>query len=1847
MPQGGDLADRERDHTSLQQLQQQRQQQQHQTAHECERISSNNTYESSSGGGGVGSHRSLSSNSHLLQQQQRSSNVYDGNPYNIPVSATSSMASSSTQAAVIGNVNGTNQQSQSHSSQSLVKETATMTLSFHPVTGQKRINQYTLIKEIGRGSYGKVKLAYETLPVDQSDTGIDGSGDDQSGSGGGGGGGVSEAVQQAETRHLVAIKIIEKIPARRKLATGATPSLFGGSGTGSAGGSARSKMPARRRLLGPSSAAFGGGGGGGGGMAIDGGDSPRSSIDSQRSGNYALNGGGGESLIIRESGHRLLASSHHKSQYFHPRVDYDHIDKLRREIAILKRCDHPNIVRLIEVIDDPTARRLYLVMEYVDGRDIVWRQQRAQVEQQSRRSIDASGIYNIDDDNYNDSDNDNDIHGQSATSAASEYEPVLPMASVRHIFIGLARGIEFLHSQGIIHRDIKPANLLCTVDGTVKISDFGVSFIPRKLVRQSILESRAILQQQQQQQQQQQNSGLTDGSDGLDSMVISAATTPGLRRARTESPAVVHTSFGDDSNLNSPHSPHSVSATLIHSSSARQMPLARSALQRGQDLGISPTQHGAAITHSSATPSPTLPAIDSIAARRLRPEPPLRSASSGSMRLAMASNMMASVPEDQTTPPVSIASDSPSPSTMPAAISVAGSRLARARSQQRLLRPASSRSPVLSNIDSGTLVGSLDSGTSNHNNTTAMRRIDSSGSMSGNAAGSHSHPHHHHSHHIHLLQHQMPHQPIQRRPSSHALPVSGSVNAANSAGPSPLRKPSLLSLSSVRATDLIQPAAASNVTELASSSGSSPAVMVPSSIVGSPISPAPMTAASVRSIGALRSTQLPTPPSIATSGFINSGGGGGGSNSSIGSGSVSNRPSFSHQHHSQQHQQPVTSRLSHQSSSAGFAVSPVMLDEGSQSNGGSVGRASFQSARSVTVEEMRSLLASPVRTSTNQSLAAQPDTKDEYEPFDSTDSDEYFEDMVQPSMVHPQPSSSSDEESHQQNNNVIVTDYAGDDEETMDQGAFFFGGGGGGGSGVSGAPVSARQSLDLPRPFHHESGPLLPSSSSLRRVPTQSISHQLQAVSVASARSHSIRSTRSRQSLRSLRSLHSSRSGGAASTGGVISGSGGGGGGGRRTPQLGLRVIGGGAITSESSGSEDDSHRAGAVPITELDAVGSSGNIHLADQSDSDSDVPSSASTTTRGYGQRTFHLAQQYSARPSLDITAIDEVFSPGDDVHPHEVQLTKQQSRSRRHQAMQQQMLEADERELARTVGTPAFFAPEQCATAADLSSILASRIHRAPLAIKIMVSVPPPQPPHPIQTAQNSQLQLQQQQQGGRPPSTLSPATPRGIFPALFGNRSSVSIVSAASGVSTTLMQQQQQQQQIQPPLSPSHAESIKSKKSSRRPSITALLFGERRKRSETINSLQQQQNQFANSALEYDAGSGQMTTVDVVRAPTTPSTTILPPVYEPERLTGLVPSMGSLTLSQATHSNTLTPQRDRRSLYAPTSLGTQHPTSLSPPLQASGVRHIRHASTYVGGSSGVSAFPQMPPVPMATATGPVDAVSISEANLDSYVASILQPPPPPEPLIINPPVQLTFPEIMPPFMPPSSSATSSSSVAPNVVGKGIDLWAMGVTLYCLVYGRVPFLADTEIELLSVIPRREPRFPDEDETGCVSHELIAKVGAVRLNEGGIPLEVKHLILRLMDPDYRTRITMDEIKAHPFVNGIATYPPPQLPLPPSHVPAGGECSPHVLPVPGDTGDFSSSIGHIRHARTPTSVSTTATAASPSRLSTTNLAAQISGLPPPPPVPTTPSIGSRFKQGLRRLSVSIQSFVKDRDQPN
>ncbi|KAH6624315.1 kinase-like domain-containing protein [Chaetomium sp. MPI-SDFR-AT-0129] len=105
---------------------------------------------------------------------------------------------------------------------------------------------------------------------------------------------------------------------------------------------------------------------------------------------------------------------------------------IRAEIAIMKKLNHPNLVQLIEVLDDPDDDTLYMVLEMC-----------------------KKGV----------------VMKVGLSEAATPYEE----EQCRHWFRDLILGIEYLHSQGVVHRDIKPENLLLTEDDVLKIVDFGVS----------------------------------------------------------------------------------------------------------------------------------------------------------------------------------------------------------------------------------------------------------------------------------------------------------------------------------------------------------------------------------------------------------------------------------------------------------------------------------------------------------------------------------------------------------------------------------------------------------------------------------------------------------------------------------------------------------------------------------------------------------------------------------------------------------------------------------------------------------------------------------------------------------------------------------------------------------------------------------------------------------------------------------------------------------------------------------------------------------------------------------------------------------------------------------------------------------------------------------------------------------------------------------------------------------------------------------------------------------------------------------------------------------------------------
>ncbi|KAI3695683.1 hypothetical protein L1987_78682 [Smallanthus sonchifolius] len=105
--------------------------------------------------------------------------------------------------------------------------------------------------------------------------------------------------------------------------------------------------------------------------------------------------------------------------------------RLVREVAAMRRLNHPNILKLHEVL--ATKTKIYLVMELAAGGELFT--------QLSRRGL-------------------------------------MKEATARRFFQQIVSTLNFCHQNGVAHRDLKPQNLLLDENGNLKISDFGLSALP-------------------------------------------------------------------------------------------------------------------------------------------------------------------------------------------------------------------------------------------------------------------------------------------------------------------------------------------------------------------------------------------------------------------------------------------------------------------------------------------------------------------------------------------------------------------------------------------------------------------------------------------------------------------------------------------------------------------------------------------------------------------------------------------------------------------------------------------------------------------------------------------------------------------------------------------------------------------------------------------------------------------------------------------------------------------------------------------------------------------------------------------------------------------------------------------------------------------------------------------------------------------------------------------------------------------------------------------------------------------------------------------------------------------------
>ncbi len=67
------------------------------------------------------------------------------------------------------------------------------------------------------------------------------------------------------------------------------------------------------------------------------------------------------------------------------------------------------------------------------------------------------------------------VEGSHTLLPYCQPKEMLPVPKVAEIIAICARAIDYAHRQGVIHRDIKPSNIMQTIDGDLKIGDFGIA----------------------------------------------------------------------------------------------------------------------------------------------------------------------------------------------------------------------------------------------------------------------------------------------------------------------------------------------------------------------------------------------------------------------------------------------------------------------------------------------------------------------------------------------------------------------------------------------------------------------------------------------------------------------------------------------------------------------------------------------------------------------------------------------------------------------------------------------------------------------------------------------------------------------------------------------------------------------------------------------------------------------------------------------------------------------------------------------------------------------------------------------------------------------------------------------------------------------------------------------------------------------------------------------------------------------------------------------------------------------------------------------------------------------------
>jgi serine/threonine protein kinase len=113
-----------------------------------------------------------------------------------------------------------------------------------------------------------------------------------------------------------------------------------------------------------------------------------------------------------------------------PKEEQEYRQRFLVEAKAAGRLQHPGIVTIFDVGEDPEKHDPYIVLEYVTGQSL---------------------------------------------NQLLVREKKLPLRTALQLAEEIADALDYAHTQGVVHRDIKPANILITEEGHAKIADFGIA----------------------------------------------------------------------------------------------------------------------------------------------------------------------------------------------------------------------------------------------------------------------------------------------------------------------------------------------------------------------------------------------------------------------------------------------------------------------------------------------------------------------------------------------------------------------------------------------------------------------------------------------------------------------------------------------------------------------------------------------------------------------------------------------------------------------------------------------------------------------------------------------------------------------------------------------------------------------------------------------------------------------------------------------------------------------------------------------------------------------------------------------------------------------------------------------------------------------------------------------------------------------------------------------------------------------------------------------------------------------------------------------------------------------------